>query len=76
MFPLSSDYPRFSGQNGEQSGGDGRADLPPDLLHGSDVGGDGPVLPETFEPEYGPEGEGPGDFFDIGLHFYEKMNEL
>jgi len=76
MFPPSGDYHGFSGPNGGRSGGDGGEEVPPDLLYGSGISDDGPVLPETFEPDFGPESEEPGDFLDIGLHFYQKMNEL
>lgn len=59
---------------GRQDGGS--EEIPPDLISGSDLGEGGPVLPDDFDLGYAAENDGPGDLLDIGLHFYERMNEI
>jgi hypothetical protein len=75
MFDPKGGQNGFPGFGGDRSDGGDKDELPPDILYG--LGGDhGPILPEEPGSELDQENAGSDDLLDIGLHFYEKMNEL
>lgn len=77
MFDPKDGQHGFPDIGGSRPGGGGGEELPPDIFFGLGGGNEGPVLPaDDPGTEFGQEAAEPDDLLDIGLHFYEKMNEL